>query len=45
VRELDDLVVQTVERHSGATTGVRNGDPTSLVGYERAASSIGTARR
>jgi ketosteroid isomerase-like protein len=29
--ELDDFVSQTVERHSQATTGVRNGDPTAFV--------------
>ncbi|MGH3375811.1 MAG: hypothetical protein ACRDP6_13830 [Actinoallomurus sp.] len=29
--ELDDFVSQTVERHSRATTGVRNGDPVSFV--------------
>jgi ketosteroid isomerase-like protein len=29
--ELDDFVSRTVERHSHATTGVRNGDPTSFV--------------
>jgi ketosteroid isomerase-like protein len=29
--ELDDFVSQMVERHSGATTGVRNGDPTSFI--------------
>ena len=31
VSELDDFVSQTVERHSGATTGVRNGDPSSFI--------------
>ena len=29
--ELDDFVSQTVEQHSHATTGVRNGDATSFV--------------
>jgi hypothetical protein len=28
--DLDDFVSQTVERHSHATTGVRNGDPTAV---------------
>jgi ketosteroid isomerase-like protein len=29
--ELEDFVSETVARHSHATTGVRNGDPTSFV--------------
>ena len=29
--ELDDFVSRMVERHSHATTGVRNGDPTAFV--------------
>jgi ketosteroid isomerase-like protein len=29
--ELEDFVSQTVARHAHATTGVRNGDPTSFV--------------
>jgi ketosteroid isomerase-like protein len=31
VTDLDDFVSQMVERHSHATTGVRNGDPTAFV--------------
>src|SRR5882757_6797479 len=29
--EVDDFVVETVERHSRATTGVRNGDPIPFI--------------
>jgi ketosteroid isomerase-like protein len=30
--DLDDFLAQTVEKHASATTGVRSGDATSLIG-------------